>query len=494
MSLLGDVPGSVLWLHGGEATAQENLRRTAQTRGIDPRRLIFASRPAKPEHLRRLALADIALDTRSYNGHTTSLDALFAGVPLVAELGGQFASRVAASALNAVGLPGLIARSGAQYAEIALRLAEDADARGAIRAVLAEARGKAPLLRRAALRAQSGARLRDHDGPPAPRRATGAHRCEGVLMRNLARRLAFGLFVLAIVSASAQADDLANGEALYKKGDYAGAFREFVPLAQHGDPRAQIYLGWMYVGGRGVSPDDNLASAGFAARRRRAAPAARQASATCIWLERAWPKVTSKPRSGTGSPPSRVMRTHRTALAGFTRPARTASRKTTTRLSSGSVVPRHKAVSTANMRWALPMNMAAAPARIWTRPSPGTAVPRPREIRMQRTLWAGCTRRGLAVVKDEGEAARWYRLAALMGNSQAQETLAWLYYKGQGVPEDMVHALMWLDIAASTAATGKANDLAQKRDAVAHGLTAAQVQQAKSLADDCRASAYRQCS
>ena len=145
MSLLGDVPGSVLWLHGGEATAQENLHKVAQARGVDPRRLVFASRPAKPEHLRRLALADIALDTRSYNGHTTSLDALFAGVPLVAELGPQFASRVAASALNAVGLPGLIARSGAQYTEIALRLAEDADARGAIRAVLAEARRKAPL-------------------------------------------------------------------------------------------------------------------------------------------------------------------------------------------------------------------------------------------------------------------------------------------------------------------------------------------------------------
>jgi protein O-GlcNAc transferase len=145
MRLLGDVPGSVLWLHGGEATAQENLRKAAAASGIEPQRLVFAGRPAKPEHLRRLALADIALDTRSYNGHTTSLDALFAGVPVVAELGSQFASRVAASALNAAGLPGLIARSGAQYAEIALRLAEDPDARQAIRAVLAEAPRKAPL-------------------------------------------------------------------------------------------------------------------------------------------------------------------------------------------------------------------------------------------------------------------------------------------------------------------------------------------------------------
>lgn len=145
MNLLAEMAGSVLWLHGSDPVAQANLRKRAQARGIDSQRLIFAGRPAKPEHLARLALADIALDTRSYNGHTTSLDALFAGVPLVAELGPLFASRVAASALTAAGLPGLIAYDEERYREIALRLARDPAARQSIRTVLAEARNKAPL-------------------------------------------------------------------------------------------------------------------------------------------------------------------------------------------------------------------------------------------------------------------------------------------------------------------------------------------------------------
>ncbi len=145
LGLLRDVAGSLLWLHGGDTLAQANLRKVAEAGEVDSRRLVFANRPAKPEHLARLALADIALDTRSYNGHTTSLDALWAGVPLVTELGAQFASRVAASALVAAGLPGLVARNAEQYTEIALKLAHDPQARASIRQALAEARGKAPL-------------------------------------------------------------------------------------------------------------------------------------------------------------------------------------------------------------------------------------------------------------------------------------------------------------------------------------------------------------
>ena len=143
--LLREIPGSVLWLHGRDALTDANLRRAVGERGVDPQRLIFADKPAKPVHLQRLALADIALDTRGYNGHTTSLDALWVGLPLVAELGGHFAARVAASALMALGLPGLVAREPGRYADIALKLARDPSARKAIRGVLAAARNHAPL-------------------------------------------------------------------------------------------------------------------------------------------------------------------------------------------------------------------------------------------------------------------------------------------------------------------------------------------------------------
>jgi predicted O-linked N-acetylglucosamine transferase (SPINDLY family) len=143
--LLAEIPGSVLWMHGHGAPADGNLRRAAAERGIDPARLVFADKPPKPQHLRRLALADIALDTRSYNGHTTSLDALWAGLPLVTELGSHFAARVAASALLAVGLPGLVARNAEQYRTIALKLARDPAARTSIRGALASFRNRAPL-------------------------------------------------------------------------------------------------------------------------------------------------------------------------------------------------------------------------------------------------------------------------------------------------------------------------------------------------------------
>ena len=66
-------------------------------------------------------------------------------IALVAELGGHFAARVAASALMALGLPGLVAREPGRYADIALKLARDPSARNAIRGVLAAARNHAPL-------------------------------------------------------------------------------------------------------------------------------------------------------------------------------------------------------------------------------------------------------------------------------------------------------------------------------------------------------------
>lgn len=143
--ILREFPGSVLWMHDRGSLVSDNLRRAAAGRGVDPSRLVFADKPAKRLHLRRLALADIALDTRAYNGHTTTLDALYVGVPVVAELGRHFASRVAASALAAAGLPELIARNADEYGRIARWLAGDANARAALRAKLAAARDNAPL-------------------------------------------------------------------------------------------------------------------------------------------------------------------------------------------------------------------------------------------------------------------------------------------------------------------------------------------------------------
>jgi predicted O-linked N-acetylglucosamine transferase (SPINDLY family) len=123
MRLLDRVPGSVLWLLEANATASENLRREARRRDIAPERLIFAQPVAADQHLARHRLADLFLDTRPVNAHTTASDALWTGLPLVTCTDDAFAGRVAASLLHAVGLSELVAHDLADYEGMALNLA-----------------------------------------------------------------------------------------------------------------------------------------------------------------------------------------------------------------------------------------------------------------------------------------------------------------------------------------------------------------------------------
>lgn len=125
MRLLAAVEGSVLWLFAPNSAVAGNLRSEAHARGIDPGRLVFAPPVDLPEHLARVALADVFLDTLPYNAHTTASDALWVGVPVVTCLGTTFAGRVAASLVNAAGLPELVTHTLDEYAALALRLATD---------------------------------------------------------------------------------------------------------------------------------------------------------------------------------------------------------------------------------------------------------------------------------------------------------------------------------------------------------------------------------
>ena len=126
MRLLRQIEGSVLWLSASNPGAMQNLRGEAEKRGVSPERLIFAPRVASNEdHLARLRLGDLFLDTLYYNAHTTACDALWAGLPLITHPGETFASRVAGSLLTAVGLPELIAPSLGDYEALALKLARE---------------------------------------------------------------------------------------------------------------------------------------------------------------------------------------------------------------------------------------------------------------------------------------------------------------------------------------------------------------------------------
>jgi predicted O-linked N-acetylglucosamine transferase (SPINDLY family) len=146
MRILTGTSNSVLWLSRTNAVAARNLREEASRRGVDARRLIFADRmDSLPEHLARLRTADLFLDTFPYNAHATSLDALWAGVPVLTYAGKSFASRVAAGLLRATCVPGLVAASLAEYEAMAQDLATDAPRLRQIRSLLAESRVAAPL-------------------------------------------------------------------------------------------------------------------------------------------------------------------------------------------------------------------------------------------------------------------------------------------------------------------------------------------------------------
>jgi len=137
MRFLGAVKGSVLWLLDDNATARRNLRRAAARRGVDPDRLIFASRTQPAKHLARHRLADLFLDTFPYNAHTTASDALWTGLPLVTCTGRTFDGRVATSLLHTVGLDELITGTLEDYEALALTLARDPQRLTALRTKLA---------------------------------------------------------------------------------------------------------------------------------------------------------------------------------------------------------------------------------------------------------------------------------------------------------------------------------------------------------------------
>jgi protein O-GlcNAc transferase len=145
MRILRRVDNGVLWLRGQDATVEANLKREATARGVDPDRLVFADRVSRDRHLERLAICDLALDTRVYNGGATTSLCLWAGVPVIALAGQHFVSRMSTSLLAAVGLEGLVADTLQDYEDLAVTLATDRARLADIRARLWENRRTHPL-------------------------------------------------------------------------------------------------------------------------------------------------------------------------------------------------------------------------------------------------------------------------------------------------------------------------------------------------------------
>ena len=145
MRFLRNINNSVLWLLADNVTATRNLKREARNRGISEDQLIFAPRLPMADHLARHKLADLFLDTLPFNAHATASDALWAGLPVLTCVGETFAGRVAASLLNAIGLPELITSTTQEYETLATELATNPEKLAAIKHKLARNRLTTPL-------------------------------------------------------------------------------------------------------------------------------------------------------------------------------------------------------------------------------------------------------------------------------------------------------------------------------------------------------------
>uniref|UniRef100_A0A8D3BKP7 UDP-N-acetylglucosamine--peptide N-acetylglucosaminyltransferase 110 kDa subunit n=1 Tax=Scophthalmus maximus TaxID=52904 RepID=A0A8D3BKP7_SCOMX len=144
-NILKRVPNSVLWLLRFPAVGEPNIQQYALNMGLPGSRIIFSPVAPKEEHVRRGQLADVCLDTPLCNGHTTGMDVLWAGTPMVTMPGETLASRVAASQLNCLGCPELIAHSRQDYEDIAVKLGSDMEYLKMVRARVWKQRICSPL-------------------------------------------------------------------------------------------------------------------------------------------------------------------------------------------------------------------------------------------------------------------------------------------------------------------------------------------------------------
>jgi predicted O-linked N-acetylglucosamine transferase (SPINDLY family) len=143
--ILEAAEGSVLLLYAENQWAETNLKKEAEARGINSAKIVFGKRMSTEEYLARYRACDLFLDTFPYNAGATASDALWSGVPVLTLMGQSFASRIAASLLNAVGLPELITSTQKEYETLAIELAMNPQRLAGIKSKLIEGRLTTPL-------------------------------------------------------------------------------------------------------------------------------------------------------------------------------------------------------------------------------------------------------------------------------------------------------------------------------------------------------------
>ena len=263
------------------------------------------------------------------------------------------------------------------------------------------------------------------------------------------RRIGFTVILLVSLSAPAWAD-FEEGFAAFERGDYATAYREYLPLAEAGMPEAQSNLGLMYYNGQGVPQDYAVAVRWFRA-------AAEQG------LADAQNNLGIMYGNGEGVPQdyAEAVRLYRLAAGqGYAE----AQFNLGTMYDNGQGVPQDYAEAVKWYRKAAEQGLAVAQHNLGVTYGNGEGVP-----------------------QDYAEAVRWFRRAAEQGYAQAQNNLGAMYMGGEGVPRDLVQAHMWFNLAAATLPPGEDRDMAvENRDLVAEQLSPSELARAQEMARNWR--------
>lgn len=143
--ILKAVPKGILWILTNNADSRAHIQKKLLANGISAKRIFFMNKLDFELHLNRIPLADLGLDTYPVNGHTTTSEQLWAGLPVLTYKGTNFASRVSESLLHAIDLPELIAEDEQDYLRKAIEFAQTPETIKPLRERLDENRLRSPL-------------------------------------------------------------------------------------------------------------------------------------------------------------------------------------------------------------------------------------------------------------------------------------------------------------------------------------------------------------
>jgi protein O-GlcNAc transferase len=129
-----------------EGSHRQQLLDLLRNDGIHPDRIELIARRPRPQYLELYHRIDVGLDTFPYNGHTTSIDSFWMGVPVITLVGKTPVGRAGISQLSNLGLPELIAQTPEQYVQIAADLAKDLPRLAELRSTLRTRMQSSPLM------------------------------------------------------------------------------------------------------------------------------------------------------------------------------------------------------------------------------------------------------------------------------------------------------------------------------------------------------------